>query len=76
MVDSHDVLVICDSGTDSWLIRATRNGLDRQVMLRETNRVPPAMLFQRGGTLFDVSTELQATGALERLAWKWVRVRR
>ena len=74
-VESHDVLAICNAGTDSWLIRATRNGLDRGVMLRDTNRVRPAILFERGGTLFDVSTEFQASGALEALVWQWVSVR-
>jgi hypothetical protein len=71
-----ELLMMCNVGADSLILRATPTGVDEGTLLRGTNRVRPPILFERGGLLFEISMTLEPNGASEKLVWRWGRLRK
>ena len=66
-----EVLVMCNAGADSWVMRATLRGIGGETLVPGTNRVRPPILFANEGTLFEVAMVLETSGRSEKLIWSW-----
>lgn len=69
---SDTLLVECRDGEDSLMVKATRTGIGQETRDPGTHRLRPPILFERDGTLFEISVELELPrGISERLLWRW-----